>query len=212
VATTLGYPRSTFHWTCLTCKQLWEIKSHPPSKPSQKEKPMSHLPSQKEKKLTPLGACFIPPSILYHFLPRLMARVESMSVHRDVTIQTKELSKEPLGNDKEQLYDRGNNTNLQYSRMNSHQTTFLKTCYRNESKLVFGFVPQFNTYIISHAPNLAKHQLISPIVPLSHCFHNLCHLKSSRTQVTCMFRRVVQTYAGGTYLFILLLISEGVHP
>jgi hypothetical protein len=71
-----------------------------------------------------------------------MARVESMSVHRDATFQMKELSKEPLGNeDKEQLYNRGNNMNLQYSRMNSRQATFLKTCYRNESKLVFGFVP-----------------------------------------------------------------------
>jgi hypothetical protein len=132
-------------------------------------------------------------------------------LHRIATFQMKELSKEPLGNDvKEQLYDGGNNTNLQYSRMNSHQATFL--CYRNESKLVFGFVPQFNSYIISQAQNLAKHQLISPIVPHSHCFHTLCHLKSSRTQVTCMFRRVVQTYAGGTYLFVLLLNSEGVHP
>jgi hypothetical protein len=35
--------------------------------PTQKEKPMSHLPSHKEKKLTSLGACFIPPSIFYHF-------------------------------------------------------------------------------------------------------------------------------------------------
>jgi hypothetical protein len=146
------------------------------------------------------------------FLHRLMARVESMSVHRDATFQTKELSKEPLGNNKGQLYDGGDNMNLQCSRMNSHQATFLKICYRNESKLVFGFVPQFNTYITSHAQNLAKHQLISPIVPHSHCFHNLYHLKSSRTQVTCMFRKVVQTYGGGTSLFMLLLISEGVHP
>lgn len=54
---------------------------------------MSHVPSQKEKKLTHLGACFIPPSILYHFLPRLMTRVKSMSVHRDVTLQTKGIVK-----------------------------------------------------------------------------------------------------------------------
>ncbi len=212
MATTLGYPKSTFHWACLTCKQLWEIKSHPPSKPCQKEKPMSHLPSQKEKNLTPLGACFIPPSILYHFLPRLMATVESMSVHRDVTIQTKELSKEPLETTRSSSMMGVITQICNIQEWIPTKLTFLKTCYRNESKLVFGFVPQFNTYIISHAQNLAKHQLISPIVPHSHCFHNLCHLKSSRTQVTCMFRRVVQTYAGGTYLFILLLISEGVHP
>ncbi len=135
MATTLGNPRSTFHWTCSTCKQLWEIKSHPPSKPSQKEKPMSHLPSQKERKANPLGCLLYSSLYSLPFLPRLMARVESMSVHRDATFQTKELSKEPHGNDKEQLYDGGNNTNLQYSRMNSHQATFLKTCYRNESKL-----------------------------------------------------------------------------